>query len=106
MSTRSSCRIASRKNLTLRPIVASRESGSSASPVLWHLAGAGIVNLTTACTVWYHRLHDNNIILAHVYGLPLPCRDYQSRGVALVSILPQLSRRGRAAGSARDRPHI
>jgi len=26
----------------------------------------GIVNLTTACTVWYHRSHDNNIILAHV----------------------------------------
>ena len=26
----------------------------------------GIVNLTTARMMWYHRSHDNNCILAHV----------------------------------------
>ena len=57
----------------------------------------GIVNLTTAGMMGYHRSYDNNRILAHVQALPLPCGDYQSRRVALFSILPQLSRRKRTA---------
>src|SRR6266540_6459835 len=80
----------------------------SAAPAFAFAPGCqgGIVNLTTARMMWYHRSHDNNRILAHVQGLPLPRGDYQSRRVALLSILPQLSRRGRTAGSARDRPHV
>jgi hypothetical protein len=51
----------------------------------------GIVNLAAEHILWYHRRHDNSIILALIQGLSISCRDHLSRGLAVLSILPQLS---------------